>query len=49
MGKRKHKQNKKQCRERQASGRGLASDGVLVRFWKASVLLVESAPSRNAS
>lgn len=45
MGKRELKQNKKQRRERQALGRGLASDGVLVQFWKASVLFVEAAPS----
>lgn len=45
MGKRERKQNKKQHRERQASGRDLASNGVLVRFRKASVLLMEAAPS----
>lgn len=45
MGRREHKQNKNQHRERQASGRGLASDGVLVQFQQTSVMLMEAAPS----
>lgn len=45
MGKGEHKQNKNQRRGRQALGRGLASNRVLVQFWNASVLLMEAAPS----
>lgn len=45
MGKGEHKQNKNQRGGRQALGRGLASNRVLVQFWNASVLLMEAAPS----